>query len=91
MAYKTTPRNNRIIETKEPDWSIVYGVHEVYYHLSKRRKQTHSRSSDSMIWYFDSKEEIVEYIELLLADVKKDRPIMRPNEDETDLIEVLPN
>jgi len=64
--------NYRIVKVKDPEWShnngIKYGICEVYYNENGK---PYARTEDSMIDWYDSEEEMLHDLELMLKDAKK--------------------
>jgi hypothetical protein len=73
--------NNRVVkrvtQTSNGKEYVSYGVHEVYY--GKDGKES-SMTTDSMVGYYDSVEDMIESLELILKDIKT-RPIFEVPEE----------
>lgn len=72
--------NNRVVRHTRKDYAdndqVYFGCHEVYY--NDNGKET-SMTSDSVIGYFDSVEDMIASLELILKDIKS-RPIFEEPE-----------
>lgn len=82
MLQKQWLWNYRIMKTRladpidesvwiEPHW--IYWLHEVYYNNKWRIK---NRTADSVIWYYDSIDELVAEIKLMYKDVMNTKDIV---------------